>query len=97
MATYIVIGDWTQQGVANFEQTVDRYDAGLIQLEALGVSVKERYWTLGDHDMVSILDAPDDEMLAAAMLKLASLGNVRTTTLRAFSDDEMRAVIAKAG
>jgi uncharacterized protein with GYD domain len=97
MATYIVLSDWTQQGVVNFEQTVDRYDAGLSQLEALGVSVKERYWTLGNHDMVSIVDAPNDEMLAAALLKLASLGNFRTTTLRAFSADEMRAVIAKAG
>ena len=97
MATYIVIGDWTQQGVANFEETVDRYDAGLSQWEALGVSVKERYWTLGAHDMVSILDAPDEETLAAALLKLASLGNFRTTTLRAFSADEMRDVIAKAG
>jgi uncharacterized protein with GYD domain len=97
MARYVVLSNWTQQGVANFEQSVDRYDAGLSQLEALGVSVKDRYWTLGDHDMVSILDAPNDEMLAAALLKLASLGNIRTTTLRAFSADEMRAVIAKAG
>ncbi len=97
MATYIVLSDWTQQGVANFDQTVDRYDAGVSQLEALGVSVKERYWTLGDHDMVSIIDAPNDEMLAAALLKLASLGNFRTTTLRAFSADEMRAVIARVG
>ena len=97
MATYIVLSDWTQQGVVNLEQTVDRYDAGLNQLEAFGVSVKERYWTLGNHDMVSIVDAPNDEMLAAALLKLASLGNFRTTTLRAFSADEMRAVIAKAG
>jgi uncharacterized protein with GYD domain len=47
--------------------------------------------------MVSILDAPNDEALAAGLLKLGSLGNVRTTTLRAFSADEMRAVIAKAG
>ena len=97
MATYIVLSDWTQQGIADFEQTVDRYDAGLSQLEALGVSVKERYWTLGAHDMVSILDAPDDEVLSAALLKLGSLGNFRTTTLRAFSADEMRDVIAKAG
>ena len=97
MATYIVLGDWTDQGVANFEQTVDRYDTGVSQLEALGVRVKERFWTLGDHDMVSIIDAPNDEMLAAALLKLASLGNFRTTTLRAFSADEMRAVIAKVG
>lgn len=97
MPTYIVLSDWTQQGVANFNQTVDRYDAGVSQLEALGVSVKERYWTLGGHDMVSIIDAPNDEVLAAALLKLASLGNFRTTTLRAFSADEMTAVIAKVG
>ena len=96
MPTYIVLGDWTQQGVGNFEQTVDRYDAGLSQLEALGITVKDRYWTLGNHDQVSIIDAPDDETLAAAMLKLTSLGNFRTTTLRAFSADEMRALIAKA-
>ena len=96
MATYIVLGDWTQHGVANFEQTVDRYDAGLGQMEALGVSVKDRYWTLGNHDQVSIVDAPDDETLAAAMLKLTSLGSFRTTTLRAFSADEMRALIARA-
>ena len=97
MATYIVLGDWTQQGVANFAQTVDRYDAGLSQMEALGVTVKDRYWTLGNHDQVSIVDAPDDETLAAAMLKLTALGSFRTTTLRAFSADEMRGLIAKAG
>ena len=97
MATYVVISDWTQQGVAHSQETVDRYDAGLSQLEALGISVKERYWTLGSHDMVSIIEAPDAETLAAALLKLASVGNVRTTTLRALSADEMKAVFAKGG
>jgi uncharacterized protein with GYD domain len=97
MAKYVVLSDWTQQGVANFGDTVERYEAGLSQLEGMGISVKEIYWTLGNHDMVSIIDAPDDETLAAALLKLASLGNFRTTTLRALSADEMRAVIAKAG
>ena len=96
MATYIVLGDWTQQGVANFEQTVERYDAGLSQMEELGISVKDRYWTLGAHDQVSIVEAPDEETLAAAILKLTSQGSFRTTTLRAFSADEMKAVIAKA-
>ena len=96
MATYIVLADWTQQGVANFEQTVDRYDAGLRQMEASGITVMDRYWTLGNHDQVSVIDAPDDVTLAAALLKLSSLGNIRTTTLRAFSADEMRALIAKA-
>jgi len=97
VATYVVLSDWTQQGVADFQDTVDRYDAGLRQWEGMGVSVNARYWTLGNHDMVSIVDAPDDETMAAAVLKLTSLGNFRTTTLRAFSADEMRAVTAKAG
>jgi uncharacterized protein with GYD domain len=95
MATFIVLSDWTEQGVAKFENTVDRYEAGRSQLERMGVSVREIYWTLGNHDMVSIVDAPDDETLAAALLQLASLGNFRTTTLRALSADEMRTVIAK--
>jgi uncharacterized protein with GYD domain len=63
----------------------------------MGVSFKSIYWTLGNHDIVSIVDAPDGETLAAALLKLASQGNLRTTTLRALSAEEMRGVIAKAG
>ncbi len=97
MATYVVLSDWTQEGIANFGDTVDRFEAARSQFEGMGVSFKEIYWTLGNHDMVNIVDAPDDETLAAVLLKVASLGNLRTTTLRALSGDEMRAVIAKAG
>jgi uncharacterized protein with GYD domain len=97
MATYIILSDWTEQGVANFADTVDRYEAGRSQLERMGVTLKEFYWTLGNHDMVSIVDAPDAETLAAAVLAVASQGAIRTTTLRALSADEMRAAIAKAG
>jgi uncharacterized protein with GYD domain len=97
LPTYIVISDWTQQGVAEFKDTVERYESGQNSMEALGVSFKQIYWTLGQHDMVSIVNAPDDETLAAAVLKQASKGNFRTATLRALSADEMRAVIDKAG
>ena len=97
MATYIVLSDWTERGVAELESTVDRYEAARSQFEGMGVYFREIYWTLGDHDMVCIVDAPDDETLAAAVLKVASLGNLRTTTARALSADEMRAVLAKAG
>jgi uncharacterized protein with GYD domain len=97
MPTYVLLIDWTEQGVANFKDTVDRYEASRSQFEGLGVRFKDIYWTLGSHDIVSVVDAPDDETLAAALLRLASGGNLRTTTLRALSADEMRAVIAKAG
>ena|SRR5947209_20622090 len=97
MSTYVVLIDWTQQGVENFKDTVDRYEAARSQFEEIGVRFKDIYWTLGSHDIVSIVDAPDSETLAAALLRLGSQGNLRTTTLRALSAEEMRGVIAKAG
>jgi uncharacterized protein with GYD domain len=53
------------------------------------------WWTLGSHDIVATVEAPDDETLAAALLAVAGQGNIRTTTLRAFSREEMRAIIGK--
>ena len=97
MPTYVLLIDWSQQGVENFKDSVDRYEAARSQFEGMGVRFKDIYWTLGSHDIVSIVDAPDSETLAAALLRLASQGNLRTTTLRALSADEMRGVIAKAG
>jgi uncharacterized protein with GYD domain len=96
MATYVALIDWTEQGVQRFEDTVDRYEAAQSQMQSMGVEFTNIYWTLGSHDMVSIVEAPDDQTLAAAMLRVAGLGNVRTTTLRAFSAEEMRGVIGKA-
>jgi uncharacterized protein with GYD domain len=97
MATYVVLIDWTEQGRGRFQESVNRYESARGQFESMGVSFKDIYWTLGSHDIVSVIDAPDDETLSAALLKLASQGNLRTTTLRAFSADEMRGVISKAG
>ena len=97
MAKYVVLIDWTEQGVGNFKDSVDRYESAQSQFEGLGVRFTDIRWTLGGHDLVGMVDAPDDETLAAALLMLGSQGNVRTTTLRAFSADEMRSVIAKTG
>ena len=97
MPRYVVLIDWTEQGVRGFKETVDRYEAANSQLEALGVRFTDTYWTLGNHDIVSIVDAPDDEALAAGLLAVAGAGNIRTTTLRAFSADEMRSVIGRVG
>lgn len=97
MPTYIGLLDWTDQGVQNFKDTVDRYETASARFEQLGVTFKDVYWTLGTHDIVAVVEAPDGETLAAAMLALASQGNIRSTTLRALSPDEMRGVIEKAG
>jgi uncharacterized protein with GYD domain len=97
MPTYILLVDWTDQGVRNFKDTVDRYEAAEGAFESLGVRFTDIRWTLGTHDMVTTAEAPDDETLAAALLSVAGQGNIRTTTLRAFTREEMRTVIGKAG
>jgi uncharacterized protein with GYD domain len=97
MATYISLINWTEKGVAEFKDTVDRAEAGKALAARFGGVLKEIYWTVGPYDIVAISEAPDDESATAFALALASQGNVRTTTLRAFTGDEMRGVIAKAG
>lgn len=96
MPTYVALIDWTEDGARNFKETVDRYDAAQAQLESLGVEFTDIYWTLGGHDLVAVMTAPDDETVAAGLLAIAGAGNIRTTTLRAFGRDEMRRIIAKA-
>lgn len=95
MPTYVTLVNWTEKGVAEFKDTVDRAEAGKALAGKFGAVLKEIYWTIGPYDIVAITEAPDDESATAFALALGSQGNVRTTTLRAFSGDEMRGVIAK--
>jgi uncharacterized protein with GYD domain len=96
MPTYVTLINWTDQGVKNFKDTVDRYEAAQKTMGEGGASFRDAYWTLGPYDVVSIIDAPDDETAMATLLSVAGQGNIRTTTLRAFNTDEMRGVIEKA-
>ncbi len=97
MATYVVLFNWTEQGIKSYTDSPKRVDAAIKVWGDLGVEIKDIFWTIGQHDLVGILEAPDDETLAAAMLRLGKLGNVRTTNMRAFARKEAEAVIAKAG
>jgi len=97
VATYVALINWTDQGVKGFKDSVDRYEAAQSQLQSMGVEFTDIHWTLGAHDLVGVIEAPDDQTLAAALLTVAGQGNIRTTTLRAFSAEEMRGVIGKAG
>jgi uncharacterized protein with GYD domain len=97
MPHFVTLMNWTDQGVKAFRDSVDRAESARTALSAQGVNLKEIYWTIGQHDLVCIVEAPDAETATTALLKLASQGNLRTTTLRGFTADEMRAVIAKAG
>ena len=97
MPTYVALINWTDQGIKNFKDTVDRYESAQELLREAGVSFRDVYWTIGPYDIVGILDAPDDESATAALLSVGGQGNIRTTTLRAFNTSEMRGVIEKAG
>ena len=97
MPPYVSLITWTEKGAAGFRETVNRAEAGKALAGTFGGALKEIYWTLGPYDIVAVSEAPDDESATAFALALASQGNVRTTTMRAFDGDEMRAIIAKAG
>jgi len=96
MPSYIVLMNWTDQGVKSFKDSVDRADAAEVALSPAGIKFTDLRWTVGAHDLVATLEAPDEETLAAALLTLAGQGNLRTTTMRAFTAEEMRGVIAKS-
>jgi uncharacterized protein with GYD domain len=95
MAVFISLVNLTQEGIREFKNSPDRAANFKSMAEKIGVKVKEVYWTMGIHDAVLILEAPDDETVTAAMLGLGSLGNVRTQTLRAFDSAEMKEIISK--
>ncbi|AOP51609.1 GYD domain-containing protein [Streptomyces lydicus] len=96
MPTYVALLNWTDQGVRNFKDTAKRADAFAAAAQKLGAKVLKLYWTVGPYDLVAIVEAPDDEAATATLLQLGGVGNVRTTTLRAFGQEEMGRIIAKA-
>jgi len=96
MPTYVVLMNWTDQGVRTAGDTVDRYEAAKDDLAERGLTITDTYWTVGPYDIVTIVEAANDETATAGLLRLASQGNVRTTTMRAFNAEEARGVIEKS-
>jgi uncharacterized protein with GYD domain len=94
MATYIMLFRFTQKGVEKIKESPNRIKAAKEAFRALGGEVKEFYMVLGQYDTVFIVEAPDDETAARLALSLSSLGNVRTETLRAFSEEQYRKIVA---
>ena len=84
MPTYIALMNWTDQGAKTADQTVTRYDAAKDDLAQLGVTIKDIYWTMGPYDLVTVVEAADDETATKGLMRLASQGNLRTCSMRAF-------------
>lgn len=93
MPSYITLANFTDQGIRSYKDTTKRAQAFTDLVEQMGGKVKGMYWTMGAYDLVAITEAPDDETVTAAALKVASLGNVRTTTLRGFGMEEINTII----
>jgi uncharacterized protein with GYD domain len=95
MATYVVLVTFTDQGVRHIRHTTERAKALVNAAASLEIKIKDIYWTMGAYDAVYTAEAPDDESMTAFAASMGSLGNIRTQTLRAFSEGEMTRILAK--
>ena len=97
MPTYISLINFTDQGIKTVTETVDRAAKFGELAQKHGASLEQVYWTVGSYDIVAIFEAPDDESLTAVLLEGGSLGNIRTTTLRAYDQEEMSGILQRLG
>lgn len=94
MPTYISLINYTDQGIRNIKDSPKRLDAAKKLLKEMGGELKAFYLTLGTYDIITVAEAPSDEVVTRFVLALGSAGNVRTTTLKAFPEAEYRKIIA---
>jgi len=94
MTTYIMLGNWTDQGITAIAESPRRLDAAKGMLAEMGGKFLAFYMTTGEHDMVGVYEAPDDAVAARFSLMLGRMGNVRTQTLKAFPEEAYRAIVA---
>jgi uncharacterized protein with GYD domain len=94
MPTYISLIKFTHQGISSIKEGPSRLDANEEILNRYGSELKSFYLTMGRYDIVTIGEAPDDAAAAKIALTIGSAGNVTTETLRAFSEDEYREIVA---
>lgn len=94
MPTYISLIRFTQKGMETIKEGPNRLDAAKQRFRAAGGELKAFYLVTGQYDAVAILELPNDEAVARLALANGSMGNIRTETLRAFTEDEYRKIIA---
>ncbi len=97
MPTYVTLMNWTDQGIRSVNNTVQRRDQADALAQKHGATIEQVYWTVGPYDLVTVIQAPDDESATAMLLELGSAGNLRTLTLRAYDRDEMSGIVGRIG
>ena len=93
MASYIMLLNYTQQGIEDVKESPNRLEATKKLAKRFDAEIKEFFLTLGTYDAVVTVEAPSDEALTKLALAVGSLGNVRSTTLRAYTEAEFRDLI----
>ena len=94
MPTYISLVNYTQKGIENIKESPARLDRAREAVKAAGGEIKAFYLTIGQYDAVTINKAPSEEAYATTLLAIAAAGAIRTETLRAFTEEEYRKIIA---
>ena len=97
MPTYILLMHYTDQGIRDVKESPQRVDTTREIARKVGAELKDVYLTMGNYDFVIPVEAPDDQAIAKLALSLGALGNVRTTTLKAFSEAEFRELVKDLG
>jgi uncharacterized protein with GYD domain len=97
MPIYVSLINWTDQGIKNFRDTTKRAQDFTSLVEKNGGKVHQILWTVGEYDLVSVVEFPQDESGVAALLQVGALGNIRTQTMRAYNAQEMDGIIARTG
>ncbi len=95
MPTYVNLVNWTDQGIRNIKEAPQRIDAFKKAVEAAGGRVNGFYFTMGKYDIVTIVDVPSDEAIANILLSTGSKGNIRTETMKAFTEVQFRNILTK--
>ena len=93
MAKYIMLLNYTQQGITKVKDSPKRAEAARALARKCGAEMTDLYLTLGDYDLVALVEAKDDEAVAKFALSVGSLGNVRSKTLKAFTEEEFRKIV----
>lgn len=93
MATYVALINWTEKGIKEVKNSPARADKAKALAKKLGGEMKQLYLTMGSHDLVAIIDMPNDEAMAKFALTVGSGGHIRTTTLKAFDEATYRKLV----
>jgi uncharacterized protein with GYD domain len=97
MTTYVMLANWTDQGIQKVKDSPRRLDTAKNALKDMGGEFKFFFLTMGDYDIVAIYEAPDDAVAARFNLQMGMLGNIRTRTLKAFPEAAYREIINSLG